>query len=136
VVALVVVALGFAAVRLPDSVHALNNRHASTAELTSAERELPAARLYGIDAAALVRLRRLLPRDAVYVLLRPGAGASLRELAFAGLAVDYLLPRRAVEGGPAAHWVVAYDADPRRAGLPIAREADLGGGLRVGEVAR
>jgi hypothetical protein len=135
VAASAVVALGTAAWRLPTSVHTLNNRHAAAAELPASERELPAARLYGIDFAALDRLRRLLPRDAVYLLVRPGAGAPLDALAFAGLAQDYLLPRRATDGR-SARWVVAYRRDPRAGGLRLARVFELGGGVRVGEVAR
>lgn len=129
-------AVGLAGWKLPGSVQRLDNREAVGVRRTAAERALPAAELYGFQAATFERLAALLPRGAVYAIAMPRRGADLASLAFPGLAADYLLPRRRTDDGRLARYVVAFGVRPASLGLPLASVVRVGDGVEVGEVAR
>ncbi|HXR12547.1 MAG TPA: hypothetical protein VN770_09645 [Gaiellaceae bacterium] len=117
---------------LPPSVRRLDNRAAAGAQLTGVDRELPAARQYGVPSAAIVRLASLIPRDAVYTIVLPGRGADTARLAFPGLVADYLLPRRNAGYQPGAQYVIAYREPLPRKGL--SKIVDVGDGVELGTV--
>jgi hypothetical protein len=127
-----VAAVAVAAWLLPASVRRLDNRAAAGAQLSGVDRELPAARLYGIATSDLVRLAEVIPRDATYTFVYPGSQAHTAELAFPGLAANYLLPRRVSLTGAGARYIVAYHA---RLHGHYARIVNLGDGVEVGMIA-
>lgn len=126
----VAVAIGVALDRLPTTVRSLDNRAAAGARLSGVDRELPGAVQYDVPTAALVRLATLLPRNAVYTFVPPANGANLSQLAFPGLAADYLLPRRDAGNAGGAAYVIAYQ-EPLPRGK-VSKVVDVGDGVLLG----
>lgn len=128
--AAVLAALAVAAWHLPGELRGWDNRAAAA---RSWSRQLPAASQFGIDPAAFSRAAALLPRDAVFYVATP-KGSALPALAFPNLAASQLLPRRRTLELSQARWVLAFEVDPRRLGVPVRRVVRLSPNVEAAEL--
>jgi hypothetical protein len=131
--ALAVVALLAAVIELPRSLRRTNARIAANAGLSSLDRELDAARTYGVNQSLALRAAELLPRNAVFYVAtgdQPGSVAAPPFYAY------WLLPRRHTDDPGRAGWILSVGADPAKLGVRYDVAADLGGGAEVLRVRR
>jgi hypothetical protein len=95
-----------------------------------AERYGPEGR--GFDVALVDRVAAILPRDATYYIDARGPGKT--PLRF--WALDWLLPRIAVDSASKAEWVVSWHSDPHALGVRYENLRQIGPRTWVGRVAR
>ena len=128
-----VVALVAAVVELPHSLRSTQKQVAANAGLSLQDRELAAARAYGVNQSLAVAAAQVLPRDAVFYVAvgdQPGSTAAPPFLAY------WLLPRRHTDKLGDAQWILDDGADSNALGVKTKVVDDLGGGAEILRVER
>ena len=128
-----VVALVAAIVELPHSLRSTQKQVAANAGLSLEDRELAAARAYGVNQSLAMAAAQVIPRDAVFYVAtgnQPGATAAQPFFAY------WLLPRRQAATLGDAQWIVDFGGDPSGLGVKAKVVDDLGGGAEILRVER